>query len=741
MNHPILASLTVLGAAAASVFAGPTVGWDGVELADLVVSADRMAADNTTGALVASGHVHAVAGPVSLLSELLVKDGDEYVFSEPTSVTTCTNDSGRCHWAAAGGIVYRDGEGVLAKNVTVRLWEIPVFWIPFWYYPIDTDYGLRVMPGYTSRWGGYVMTKYVYRIAGGFGPGEFGLSGSTKVDWRAENGVAVGQGLRWQLGEFGRGRFRAYYAWDEDADRYDRHWTEERKWHYENWGSTVPDRRWAVELEHRWEMTERDTLRLKGAVYSDSHFRGDFLRDGHFGQSNRFSGYDGNELAWEHVENPFGVGVSVSGPLNEFHSGVARLPEVYVDIAPQPLFGSPLAYESANRIGWLDRNYSKYGRSDTHPAFRYGPGEWADYQTFRFDTYHRLTASFRIADVVSVTPRVGGRGTYWDDTGRQNLTGGGRIDKTGDGTWRLIAEGGLTVSARGVAELGGGWQHIVEPYADFLAQEAHYTGFGGSKRQLVFDSIDTSSDWLDTFAGRSRNLPYTWYGVTPGLRNALRMEDASGAPRTLLDFDLYAAVQLNDTEWTEGGRYHRLPRHASDPNWGKSRGQVAPGFRVRWFPSRDSALLSRVEYDTERGEVAYAELCWRQTLSKSFKYGLSYFGRNHRWWDFSSSPYDAEALRNEDFNWVRFSYFELELEHELCDALAWGPFIRWDFREEELDEVGGWLDLRTDCLGFRFSLSYENDYERLDRSKSDDDWRFGFYIYLRALGPMNGSPF
>ena len=49
--------------------------------------------------------------------------------------------------------------------------------------------------------------------------------------------------------------------------------------------------------------------------------------------------------------------------------------------------------------------------------------------------------------------------------------------------------------------------------------------------------------------------------------------------------------------------------------------------------------------------------------------------------------------------------------------------------------------MRTDCLGFRFSLSYENDYERIDGSKTSDDWRFGVYVYLRALGPESGSPF
>ena len=73
--------------------------------------------------------------------------------------------------------------------------------------------------------------------------------------------------------------------------------------------------------------------------------------------------------------------------------------------------------------------------------------------------------------------------------------------------------------------------------------------------------------------------------------------------------------------------------------------------------------------------------------------------------------------------------------------LAWGPFVRWDCREDELDEIGSWIDLRTDCLGLRFSFSYENDYERIDGSRADDNWRFGVYLYLRALGPGSGSAF
>lgn len=744
------ATIAVLSARAAQ----DPVGWDGTARPTLKVSADRMAADNVTGNAVATGHVRAVTSPIgmsdkkgvrpapiSLLSELVEKDGSEYRFAEGTTFTTCTNAPHAFHWSGTGGVVYQDQHAIIARNMTLRAFGVPVLWFPYWYYPLDTDYGLRVMPGYSSRWGGYLLTKYLYHIAGGFGEGEWGLSGSSRVDLRTENGIAVGQGFRWQLGEFGRGRFKAYYAWDQDADTYDHHWTSNRRWHYENWGSDVPDERYGLMLEHRWNATERDTVRVKGAYYSDSHFRGDFLRDGLFGSRNRFLGHEGNELAWEHVENVFGLGVSASGPLNDFYGGTARLPEAFFDVAPQPLFGLPLNYESSTRAGFLNRNYAKHGTHKTSVPFRYDPGEWADYETFRLDTYHRLTLPFKVADVVSVVPRVGVRGTYWERTGFENLDGYGRAGDTGGDALRTVVEGGVTFNARGTAWLNEDWQHLVEPYLDVLAQEAHYAGLGRGQRPYVFDAVDASSDYLDQFAGRSRNLPYSWYGVTPGLRNALRRTDDKGRLRTVFDLDVYAAVQLNDTEWTRGSRYHRLAARPDDPNYGKDRGTVMPGLRARWLPAEDIALLSRVEFDTENDTVAYADVSWRHLVSKDFRYEITYFGRDHRNWDFSSTPYESENMRSEDFNWSKFGYLEVGFEHDLCEAVAWGPFVRWDCREAELDEIGSWLDLRTDCLGFRFSLSYENDYRRIDGSKSDDDWRFGFYVYLRALGPESGSPF
>ena len=70
----------------------------------LTVTADRIAADQRTGSLVASGGVNAVCRPYRLMSSGITRDADGVVeLADPTTLTTCTNECGHLHWRATGG--------------------------------------------------------------------------------------------------------------------------------------------------------------------------------------------------------------------------------------------------------------------------------------------------------------------------------------------------------------------------------------------------------------------------------------------------------------------------------------------------------------------------------------------------------------------------------------------------------------------------------------------------------------
>ena len=704
----------------------------------MTFTADRIAADKNTRALVATGHVCAAYSPLTVRGEYMTRDADgKMMFHDPVCATTCTNEIGHTHWNVSGEVEYMEHQYVILRNMWFRFYEIPILWLPYMYYPLETDCGFSWMPGYTGRWGAYLLTRYTYHLLGDPSHDEssYWLQGASRLDLRYRQGVAVGEDLDWNLGDLGAGSFRVYYAWDNDVDDYDGY---SNNWHNYNWGSELERDRYSIGFTHRLEPTERDTVRLTGAVYSDSYFRDDFDRTTMFRWKSQFVGYQNSGVFWEHVENTVAVGAEVSGRLNKFYGMTGRLPEAYIDVAPQPVFGLPMNYESESRIGYLTRNPAEYGRGDRRNAYAFNPGQWADYDTFRFDTYHRLTAPFKtFDDFLSIVPRVGYHGTGWSESGKSELTGWNAAESAG-GLFRSILEGGVTFAARGTGWISDKWRHMIEPYLDVLAQRAWYSGY--SSRPYIFDNIDASVIWEDQFAGRARNLPYSYYGITPGIRNAWEIATDTRGMSQIVDFDVYAATQFGATRFEGDDDAHKLAR-VGYSNYGKTDCYVSPGARLRWTPSSDISLMGRAEYDPDYNTVATADIGWRHTLSKTFSYNASYGIRDFRRWDFSSTPYDPSMMTRDDLNYAKCHFIHVGLEQQPLDWFAWGPYLRWDIRENELDSVGAWFDYLTDCLGFRLLVEYTNEYTRIDGYRRDDDWSIGFYIYLRAFGAESSNLF
>lgn len=700
----------------------------------MTLTADRIAADNVTKALTATGHVHATAGVMSMRSESVSRDADGLiVFPDGTCVTTCTNEVGHTHWNVSGEVEYQEHDYVILRNAWLKFCEVPVFWLPYLYYPLETDNGFSWMPGYVGRWGAFLLTKYTYDIAGDHHHADntWWLRGATRFDLRWEQGIAAGEDLNWNLGDFGAGDFRFYYAWDQSVDR--RYGSiNAGDWDYGNWGSAVTERRYGFTFRHRWEATEQDTVRLRGTYYSDSYFQSDFFRKTMFNLKSQWFGQDNSGVFWEHQENAWAAGVEASGRLNKFYAMTGRLPELYFDVNPMPVFSTPVNYETENRIGWLRRDLAEYGSGSAKNAYSSNPGLWAKYDAMRFDTYHRLTAPFRtFDDTLSVVPRVGARGTFWNDTGRTDLVGD--AEARGDGpAFRTILESGATFSGRGTAWVGDLWQHQAEPYVDVLAQHAWLGGLGSGVRPYVFDNLDASMTWEDQFAGRARNLPYTYYGITPGWRNSWSKASEKGTLSEILDLDVYVAGQFNTTAYEGLSEAHRLAK-AGRPNYGKEV-FVMPGARARWRPDEDILLGARAEYDSDNNTIAFGDVDWTHRLTDAFSYSVGYSLRDHRWWDFSSFSVD-------ELNYAKIHMVDVGFEHKVCEWLAWGPHMRWDIRANELDTVGTWIDFLTDCLGFRLLLEYENEYTTLDGFRRKDDWSIGFYVYLRCFGADSGSLF
>jgi hypothetical protein len=295
----------------------------------------------------------------------------------------------------------------------------------------------------------------------------------------------------------------------------------------------------------------------------------------------------------------------------------------------------------------------------------------------------------------------------------------------GNWLYRGIYEAGFTLAARGSRWFDGGWRHTVEPYMDYSYQNVVIDSEGNGGSIYYFDNADRSYDWLDQFGFDGRGLPVRWHGLRPGIRNSFAKRDNKGVLRNVLDTDVYAAVPFGTSSFRDDGR----PRDPKNGNYGKHGDhQTVPGVAVRWNPSKDTSLHMRTEYDCQNDAVAYSGVSFENKVSDRLSWQLGYIGRDHRLWDYGDSA--ISSWNREKSNMVRLAF-----THDLCDAVAYSPFIRWDARRNELDEVGTWIEFRTDCLAFRFTFSFEDTFKRVDGSKREADFRFGIFVYLRAFGP------
>lgn len=691
---------------------------------ELKFTGGNITANRKTGAMSATGNVTAESGDYRFFSNSITCDGKGlYDFGEEGMLTTCSNALDKLHWKLEGHFVYEDQKSLTVTDAWLYFKDIPIFWVPWAYYPLNTNYGFRFLPGYTSKWGGFFLSGYVYSIHNEFGSSGLGLGGSSYFNLRTKNGVEVGQTLRWRFGEWGKGKIKGFYAWDEDYDRYERHWSDGRDYNYKNWGSEVERERYRVLLEHRSDFTERDMLNVRAQYLSDSHYLYDF-----FERDERKEVIPSNEAWYEHRENSWAAGASASGPLNDFYGGTARYPEAWLAASPQPLFSLPVNYESQTRAGFLNRQYSKYGSDD--PMFRYDPyigfnGRGADYQAFRADSAHRVSAPFTAAEILSIVPRAGYRATWWSDSGNPDAA---FLSASDDPLYRGIAEIGFTISARATGWIDDKIQHIFEPYLDYSFQDVSYGG-EDENRAYIFDNCDASVDWLDQFGFEGRGLPYNWHGIRPGVRNYLRMDEGDGKSRPLLDTDIYAAIPFLDEDYSADG--HPVEQENGFYN---RQDCVIPGFQMRFRPSNRITFSTRTEYDVDSEKVAYSSVGLTHSISRDFSWNLAYIGRDHRLWDYLPSEYDRwnEQLSN---------VISLGFLHQACEWFAWSPTIRWDARRNELDEFRIWFDYLIDCIGFRLSMDYHPSIMRVDNSKYDSDFSVGFAIYLRTLGTSSMMDF
>ena len=402
------------------------------------------------------------------------------------------------------------GERVTAHGAVLYLEGVPVFYFPYYSRTLKPRANqLSALPGYRSSYGPYVLGAYTWFLSDE-------IDGVLHVDYRARRGPGAGPDLNFHLGRWGEGSFKYYYTYDHDPGA-------------GLVGPELPaeDRQ---RVQFSWQADPATNLQVKAMVryQTDTNVLRDFF-ESEYRQNPQPSTYFDVNKFWQN----FSLDTYVQPRLNNFLETVERLPDVRLTGYRQELGASPVYYESQSSAGYYRRLFPETN----------APSTTTNYEAARADTYHQLVIPITLFGWLNVTPRVGGRLTYYGE--------GDGPRTTTEEVFRGVFNTGAEVSFKASRVWPGiqsslldadGLRHIIEPSADYVyVPKPNYTPPQLPQFDYQFPSLRLLPiDFPDYNAIDSID---TMNVVRLGLHNKLQTK-RRGQVVDVLDWNLYTDWRL-----------------------------------------------------------------------------------------------------------------------------------------------------------------------------------------------------
>lgn len=330
------------------------------------------------------------------------------------------------------------GKKIQAQDATLYVGSIPVFYFPFYSRNL-TEHAAHFtfLPGYRTAFGPFLLSTYTFYL-------NEELDGAVHLDYRQKRGPGVGSDLNYHLGQWGGGSFKYYYTHDTDTEQ-------------DLLGVPIPENRQRIYFSY--ESNPATNLYVKALARYESDlavnrdfFEGDYRRDPQpdsFLEVNKF---------WQN----FSLDAYAQPRLNTFLETVERLPDIRLTGYRQQIGSSPLYYESESSAGYYERAFAENAGTN-------GPLPGLNYEAARADTYHQVLLPQTLFGWLNITPRVGGRFTYYGEASGPGATT--------DEQYRGVFNTGAEVSFKASRLWSGvqnklfevdGIRHIIEPSANYV---------------------------------------------------------------------------------------------------------------------------------------------------------------------------------------------------------------------------------------------------------------------------------
>ncbi|MGD0539577.1 MAG: LPS assembly protein LptD [Verrucomicrobiota bacterium] len=288
----------------------------------------------------------------------------------------------------ARSIRFVPGQYIEATAATLYLGSVPVMYYPHYRRHL---YGhpnnFVFLPGYRSLYGAFLLGTYNWTIA-------TNLAAAIHLDYRTKRGFGGGPDVNYDAGRFGEGELKTY-ATDDQQPGTDAN------------GNPIKKQRERINFAHSAFIDTNLAVKVVLRQQSDPYvvrdfFEGEYRRDTQpksFLEASRF---------WPN----FSLDVMAMPQINDFQETVERLPDLKLTALRQQIGATPLFYDGESSLGFFRRQYAE-------PLL---PGE-TNYSAMRADTYHQILLPTTLFGWLNLTPRAGGRFTYYgDEQGLDALT-------------------------------------------------------------------------------------------------------------------------------------------------------------------------------------------------------------------------------------------------------------------------------------------------------------------------------
>jgi lipopolysaccharide assembly outer membrane protein LptD (OstA) len=315
--------------------------------------------------------------PVFVKGQNLTMSLTNQTYSATNAVITTDDVAEPGFQVRARKIIIIPGKSVSARNAVLYAGKMPVMYFPYYERKLSAHPNNWVLePGYRSLYGPYLLAKYNFYLLDNFTTG-------INADYRMDRGFGYGPDISYDLGKAGKGDFRFYNTHDKKPAN-------------DPNGKPITDDRQRVSFNHLVEVGTNFTAKVVLREQSDAYIVRDFYEE-EYRKNVQPSSYAEATQLWRN----WSLDILAQPQVNDFNETVERLPDVKLTGIRQQLGVSPFYYESDSSAGWYRYKFA----DDLQP----------EYSAARADTYHQIVLPKNFFGWLNVTPRVGGRFTYYSE--------------------------------------------------------------------------------------------------------------------------------------------------------------------------------------------------------------------------------------------------------------------------------------------------------------------------------------